>query len=49
MDGEGLRVGHGGSTAYSLDRLDRDADRQRSKNAVWASAATASIFAWPNG
>ena len=28
-----LRVGHGGTAAYSPDRLDRDANRQRSKKA----------------
>ena len=32
-DGEGVRVDHGGGAAYSLDRLDRDADRQRGKKA----------------
>jgi hypothetical protein len=31
-DGEGVRVDHGGG-AFSLDRPDRDADRQRSKKA----------------
>jgi hypothetical protein len=28
-----LPVGHGAAAAYSLDRLDRDANRQRSKKA----------------
>jgi hypothetical protein len=32
-EGEDVRVDHRGGAAFSLDRLDRDADRQRTKNA----------------
>jgi hypothetical protein len=32
-EGEGVRVDHRGGAAFSLDRLDRDADRQRNKKA----------------
>jgi hypothetical protein len=32
-DGDGVRVDDRGGAAFSLDRLDRDADRQRGKKA----------------